>query len=146
MTTLQIKNHGQAIVASNYWDSELANDGNAFLSVNAGAFRLMLPDNQLAALADMRTGKLVIISRGPWPAQQRDDAIEVLFDDDSDSPFAIHIGTEQIDRLPLDANVGQQVTCTVWTRGPNLALSLPARYRRSERLPDLRPWRGKTRT
>ena len=76
-----------------------------------------------------------------WPTANRADAIEVLFDDGSDNPYAIHIGTEQIDRLPLDANVGQQVMCTVWTRGPNLALSLPARYRLSERLPDLRPWR-----
>jgi hypothetical protein len=141
MATIQIRNDGQAIVASNYWDTDFADAGKAFLSVNAGAFRLMVPDNQTAALADMRTGKLVIISRGPWPTENRADAIEVLFDDGSDNPYAIHIGTEQIDRLPLDANVGQQVMCTVWTRGPNLALSLPARYRLSERLPDRRPWR-----
>jgi hypothetical protein len=70
----------------------------------------------------------------------------VLFDDDSDNPFVLHFGTEQIDRLPLDANVGQPVTCSVWMRSPKLQLAFPARYRRSERLPDLRPWRGATLT
>ena len=143
MTTLRIRNDGPAIVASDYWDSEYATAGAVYLSVNAGAFRLMMPDNQIDALADMRTGKLVIISRGPWPAQRRADAIEVLFDDGTDNPYALHIGTEQIDRLPLDANVGQPVMFSVWTRGPKVQLALPALYRLSERLPDLRPWQGK---
>jgi hypothetical protein len=34
----------------------------------------------------MRTAREVIISRGPWPAQRRTNAIEILFDDGSASP------------------------------------------------------------
>jgi hypothetical protein len=52
--------------------------------------------------------------------------------------FACHFGTEQIDRMPLDSDVGQECVCSVWTRGPKFELSLPALYRLSERLPDLR--------
>jgi hypothetical protein len=47
---------------------------------------------------------------------------------------------EQIDRLPFDSDAGREVICTVWTRGPKLELTLPARYRRSAKLPELSPW------
>jgi hypothetical protein len=46
MATLQIKNDGPAIVSSNYWDTEYAQHGAVFLSVNVRAFRLLLPDAQ----------------------------------------------------------------------------------------------------
>jgi hypothetical protein len=139
MAMLEIHNDGPAIVASNYWETEFARAGAVFLSVNAGAFRLLLPDAQKSGLADMRTASEVFISRGPWPDRGRSDAIELFFDDGSDNPFCLHFGTEQIDRMPLDSDVGRECVCSVWTRGPKLELSLPALYRLSERLPDLRP-------
>jgi hypothetical protein len=80
MAMFEIHNDGPAIVSSNYWDTEFAKAGAVFLSVNAGAFRLLLPDSQIGALADMRTAGAVIVSRGPWPDRQCDDAIEVLFE------------------------------------------------------------------
>ena len=87
----------------------------------------------------METATEVLVSRGPWPEQGRNDAIEVLFDDGSQSPFALLCGMEQVDRLPLDADAGRQLVCTVWTEGPRLRLTLPAYYRRVPRLPDLSP-------
>jgi hypothetical protein len=44
MATLQIENDGQAIIASNFWDTAYAQHGAVFLSVNAAAFRLLQPD------------------------------------------------------------------------------------------------------
>ena len=137
---LEITNEGPAIVSTNYWETDFAEAGAVYLSVNAGTFRLLLPDRLNPALNNMRTAREVIISRGPWPAQRRTDAIEILFDDGSASPYVIHIGLEQIDRLPFDSDAGRSSECTVWTRGPKLELSLPARYRRSVKLPDLSPW------
>ena len=86
---LQIQNNGQLILASNYWNSDYARAGKVYLSVNAGAFRLLLPDLFTSELADMRTALEVFISRGPWPAQRCSDAIELLFDDWTDNPYAL---------------------------------------------------------
>jgi hypothetical protein len=86
----------------------------------------------------MRSARKVIVSRGPWPAAGKSDAIEVLFDDGSENPYALHFGTEQVDRLLADA--GREARCTVWTAGPCLRLALPAYYRRVARLPCLQGW------
>jgi hypothetical protein len=113
MTLLRIENDGPAIISTNYWDSDYASAGAVFLSVNVPAFRLLLPDSQKAAQADMRTASEVIVSRGLWPARGRNDAIELLFDGGSDNPFCLHFGAEQIDRMPLDSDVGKECVCSV---------------------------------
>jgi hypothetical protein len=41
---LSICNSGQDISDTNFWDSEIASRGFTFLSWNAGAARLMVPD------------------------------------------------------------------------------------------------------
>ena len=83
------------------------------------------------------------MSRGPWPEQQRAEAIEILFEDGSDSPYVIQIGTEQIDRLPAD-ELRDDLTLTVWTckqDRPHKALELPCYFRRVERIPWMKPWK-----
>lgn len=98
---ITITNNGPLIKRTNYWNSQYAKWGAIYLSLNAGAWRILVPPAQAAAmLAEMRTGKEVIFSRGPWPEQNRADALEVMFDDGSDGPFALHIGQEQWDVLP----------------------------------------------
>jgi hypothetical protein len=87
----------------------------------------------------MRTAKSVVVSRGPWPDGRKADAIEILFDDGSDSHFVMHFGTEQVDRLLPDTDAGK-CAFAVYVRGPALvAYWRDARYRRSARLPDMRP-------
>jgi hypothetical protein len=139
-TMLTISNDGQEIIASNYWQSEYARRGHIYLSVNAGAFRLLLPPFLEEAIRDMGAGREVVVSRGPWPDQKRADAIEVIFEDGSDSPFVLHFGIEQIDRLPAKADEGRRdLRCTVWTSGAVKRLSLPAAYRRVKAIPCLDP-------
>lgn len=41
---ITISNDGQKIVSTNYWDTEHAKRGFLYLSWNAGAGRLLLPD------------------------------------------------------------------------------------------------------
>lgn len=82
------------------------------------------------------------MSRGPWPAAGKQDAMEVLFEDGTDTPFAIQFGLEQCDRLPLDSDQGRELLLTVWVcrdGKPELARSRPAWYRLVKRLPCLRP-------
>lgn len=134
-----IENAGQRIVTTDFWTSEYAKKGYVFLSWNAGAARLLLPDSQKSLLKDMKSAKEVIVSRGPWPEQGREDALELLFEDRSDRPFALHLGMEMTDRTLPDTEQGGGFIVAVWTRGGQ-KLRLPGKYRRVGRLPCLAEW------
>lgn len=91
----EIVSDGPLIARTTYWDCELAANGLLYLSWNARTARLLVPDDQRGMLNEMATGREVIISRGPWQTIGGRDALELLFEDDSDSPFCLHIGVEQ---------------------------------------------------
>lgn len=138
---LMIENSGPEICSTNYWDTEYARGGVLYVSVNAGAFRLLLPPALEPALMDMRTAREVIISRGPWPGK-KPDAFELLFEDGSDAPYTLQFGAEQIDRAPAKIDEGRDgLLCTVWTAGLVNALTLPAAYRRVAKIPCLQPFK-----
>lgn len=140
----EIQNHGPLILSSNYWELPEAVAGKFLVSLNAGAFRLLIPANQEGLIPELQTAKGVAISRGPWPAQGLADAFEVLFDDGTSSPYALHCTPESFDRLPTAENVAGEWIFTAWTqprRGkPRCVLERPCRYRLSPKIPDLRPW------
>lgn len=134
-----IKNQGQAIVETNYFDIAHAQAGALYLSWNASAARLLVPDSQKQILRELRGAREVLISRGPWADQGNRDALELLWEDDSDNPFVLHLAIEQSDRLLLDTDQGSGIWCSVWTRG-GMKGRWPARYRRVTRLPCLQAW------
>lgn len=136
---VEIKNDGQHLVSTDYWDSKHARAGYFFLSWNAGAARLLVPDSQQAALREIQTAREVIVSRGPWSDQGGRDALEMLFEDGSDSPYCIHLVAEQCDRMLPEDNQGGGFVVTVWTRGGE-KLRLPGKYREVASLPCLEPW------
>jgi hypothetical protein len=139
---LEIANDGQEIRATNYFESEYARRGACYVSVNAGAFRLLVPPMHESAITELRTTREVVVSRGAWPAAGRDDAFEILFDDDTDSPFCLHFGAEQIDRFPLAEDVAGKWFFSAWIRGNNnpvCAFRAPCYYRVVARLPCLEP-------
>lgn len=140
MTMLQVQNSGPDIVASNFWDLPEPRAGTFFLSTNAATFRLLVPDVAADQVAEMKTAVEAVVSRGPWPAMGLRDAIEILFDDRSDSPFALQLSPESCDRLPPAADAGRRITLTVWTRGPVKMLELPCGFRTVPRIPCLEPW------
>jgi len=139
---LFIRNNGPLIAATNYWETELAAAGKMYLSTNDKAFRLLLPTTWEKDLPELATGKRVIVSRPRNPGKFE---IELLFEDDSPSPYVIHLSAGQIERVPLPEDDGRgDLECTVWTqprRGvPHEALRRPAAYRLVPRLPWLKPW------
>lgn len=142
--TLRIVNAGPLITATNYWQTTMARSGKFYLSLNAGAFRLLLPPQHGGALREMRTAHTGIVSRGPYPDLRLQDALEILFDDGSESPFSLHLAPGAIDRMPLDTDTAQPWTLSVWVHRvgetATQALTLPCYYRRVRRLPDMRPW------
>ena len=136
---LIIHNQGQAIRSTSYWDSEQAQAGYVYLTWNAGAGRLLIPDRLKPILREMRNGREVIVSRDTWIDQGHRDALELLWEDGSDNPFCLHLVAEQTDRLLPDEQQGGGFVITAWTRG-GLKGRWPGRYRVVERIPYLTPW------
>jgi hypothetical protein len=142
---LRIDNDGPRILGSNFWGSEVERAGKLYVSLHAGAFRLLVPASYERFMLEMATGRGVAVSRGPWPAMRLADAFEVLWDDGTSDAFALHLSPESFDRLPAPGDVAGEWVFSAWTRPrggdrPRLALARPCRYRLSQRLPDLRPW------
>jgi hypothetical protein len=69
--------------------------------------------------------------------------VEILFDDGTDSPFALHLSPESFDLLPAEPPAGREWVLTVWElqQGtPQRALERPCHWRRVPRIPWLKPW------
>ena len=139
---ITIANDGPDIVFTDYWATEQAAHGAVYFSINAGTFRLLVPPAFAGEIEEWRLAHEVIVSRGPWPDQGRADALEILFWDDTSSPYAIHIGAGQTDRLPPDTDRDRRDQpprwkFSAWTQ-EGKALELPCRYRVVKRIPWLK--------
>lgn len=142
---LTIENDGPDITAANFWETEQGRQGAFHLSINAGAFRLLVPDQHKNVIAEFKTAKDVILTRGPWPDSGQENAMELLFDDGSDDPYSIHLGQAQVDRWPLAEDAGRTLTFSVWILKdgkPHCAYRTECYYRTAPKLPYLKP-RGK---
>lgn len=142
MNLIAVENAGQRIIKTNYWDSEDQHAGLFYLSWNAGAARLLVPDAQQPALTEMHSARMVIVSRGPLVNPRTghpSDALELLFEDDTESPYVLHIAMEQTDRMLPPDNQGGGFIFAAWTRG-GLKHTWPGKYRTVESLPCLDAW------
>lgn len=136
MTTLHVANDGPRIIATNYFDLDHARAGYVHLSPNAGALRLLVPPTLRKSLKDMRAASEVVISIGPNPAKGGRVEVEIMFDDESDSPFCLWIGTEQCSPMPM---AGDKWTFATWGPGPAMLFERPAMVRKVARVPWTKP-------
>lgn len=134
-----IINTGPRIKETNYWDSEHARLGLFYLSWNAGAGRVLVPDSRKPMLADLKGASEVLVSRGPWADQGGRDALELLWEDGSDNPFCLHLVAEQCDRLIPETDQGGGFVIAAWTRN-GIQGEWPGRYRVVPEIPFLRAW------
>ncbi len=137
------KNHGPLIVSSTYWGSEMEQAGKLYVSVNAGAVRVLVPAKRRALIAECRGSKYVVLSRGPWPAAGLADAAEILFEDGTDTPYALHLSPESFDLLPDEPPAGREWVLALWTakKGkPHKSLERRCFWRRVLEIPWLKPW------
>lgn len=140
---IEIVNHGPLIVSTNYWGSEMDRAGKLYASVNAGAVRLLLPRAMWSVIGEWRSAKYVICSRGPWPAHGVQEAVELLFEDGTDSPYVLTLTAESFDMLPGEPEPGREWVLSAWVlkdERPHKTYERPMRWRRSASIPDLRPW------
>ena len=137
MKFFEFINNQQDIVSTNYWQSSHAGQGYAYLSLNAGAVRLLIPDMLEDQIPDMTNNvELVIITEGKLKSK---DAVELLFEDHTDNPYVLHMQTAQMDRSFSSADRNKSFPLTIWTKGGKQA-KLTAKYRQAKRLPYLKPW------
>lgn len=135
-------NHGPLITSSTFFGSEYDRAGNLHVSCNAGAIRILVPSFHRHIVQEMRTPH-VVCSRGPWPEMKTAEAVELLFDDGSDSPFCLHLTAESFDLLPAEPEPGQQWVLSAWLAKdgiPVKAIERPCYWRRVPKIPWLKPW------
>jgi hypothetical protein len=137
---IHIGNAGPKLVETNWWSMPVGKT-HFFLSTNAGCMRLLVPKAHLNSLKEMKRGvKHVIISRERTiPAFGF--AVEILFEDGSDSPFALHLASGQLDVL-LDPNqplTDLELVVYVDRNGPHEVFRKKAYYRVVPSIPWLQP-------
>lgn len=138
---ITIQNNGQDIVSTNYWGTPHAREGYVYLSWNAGAARLLIPDATISMLQEIKTGKEVIVSRGLWREYGNRDALELVWEDNTEFPFSICLVSEQCDRLIPDTEQGGGFVVAAWTREGKRG-DWPGKYRVVKSLPCLEPWKA----
>lgn len=138
-----IHNDGQLITDTNYWMTEQAQGGKVYCSLNAGAVRLLLPRMRFPEVADMEMAKECVISLGPWPEHYGRDAVEILFDDLSQNPYALFLVAESFDFLPAEPPPGREWILSVWVEydgRPYNAFERVCHWRRVPCIPWLKAW------
>lgn len=138
-THILITNCGAEIEQTNYWETTMAKAGKLFCSVNAGAIRILVPPAMAEMIEDWNACEYVIISRGPWPEMGQPDGIELLFEDNGDSPFCLHLTPASFDLLPGDPGEKNWIV-TAWLPGPEKVFEKRAKWRRVTAIPCLQPW------
>ncbi|MGB6221637.1 hypothetical protein [Haloferula sp.] len=86
---ITITNIGPEIESTNFWDTEIGTQNHAF-SVNAGCLRLLVPNCHTPCLPDM-VGCEYVVASIIKRIQPKKFAIELLFEDHTQTPFSIHM-------------------------------------------------------
>lgn len=102
-----IANNGQAITQTSYWATKEALSGYCFLSLNAGALRLLVPKSRAEWLVDMLAAKRVTIEHSVLIP----GCFDVVFEDGTDMPFCIAMGSSAMDFNLWKTN---SIRFTVW--------------------------------
>lgn len=142
---LFIINDGPLIRETNFWETDYARRGLLYISTNGGAVRILVPDAQRGSISEMERGtQHVIFSYLKQHLVAQDQlALEVLFEDGSNSPYALHSGPGAFDRYPARPDFHSVWRATVWEQcagKPTMRLDLPAYVRTVHQIPCLQPW------
>ena len=140
-----IGNAGKEIAQSNYWDTEMAQAGLAYLSFNAGCARLLIPDATCREVPEMIKGaRHVVISMLPIE-QAREDCycVEFMIEDGSSYPWCWHASRSSFDRHPGSSGHGAELLAAVWGRKngkPHKFFEVKAKLRIANAIPCMQPF------
>lgn len=112
---MHIKNNGPLISSTSYWDSEQANAGYAYLSFNAGAARMLIPNSMKEFFDDTATATRVSLQTvGAALAGLN----HLVFEDDSPDPYFVSLDARQMDRTLPVGSVGQWIPLLIYSDAP----------------------------
>ena len=92
-----------------YWDTDEAQAGYCYLSQNAAALRLLVPEARSDWLSEVMTGKKVTIEA----SLTIPGCFDIVFEDGTDAPFFIALGQDSMDCKLWKT---KSVPFTVWTK------------------------------
>lgn len=123
---LTITNRGAEIVTTNFWRLGIP---HVMVSPLAGIYRVLLPRGFEHVVDEVRGAREVQIRRGLLADR---DAIELLFEDGTNAPYAIHTTIEAFILVPAPSEIGRERAVSIWVVGPSdqpqRACQLPCRY------------------
>lgn len=93
---ITIENDGNIIRKTNFWDTAWAKKGLFFLSGNAGAWRLLVPDKCQIQLPEMATGKYAEMELSAYAGVP---AVTIWFEDGTRSPFRLLLDLRSVNRM-----------------------------------------------
>lgn len=89
-----IENDSGAITSTSYWDTAYAQQGLCYLSGNGEYLRLLVPARIESSVREMQTGRRIVVE----PSIVLRGHIDVVFDDETKSPFYVSISPLMLDR------------------------------------------------
>jgi hypothetical protein len=137
LNLIKIENDGVLIKSTDYWQTTHAKQGYFYLSINAGAFRLLIPPCMEDVIPQMQTGKTIVISHGKYQGEK--DAFEILFDDHSDSPFSVMVDALQADRKPELIDDKKQFQFLAYSES-GIEIDTKCYFRFVKNIPCLKKW------
>lgn len=112
---ITIKNDGQTITETTYWATPHADKGLLYLSINAGALRLLVPAASAQLLSELPpVGTPCELTRSRL---QGEEAYRLAWLDDPEEPYEVEIDVRQCDRRLASAENGRILTLICYTRG-----------------------------
>lgn len=110
MPIIQITNNKTEIINTNYFESLLNKHGKFYVSINAGAFRLLIPDVYLNTMEkELPLAQKMVITRDST-------MFNILFEDYSETPYQIQLSSNSFDRLPSQQDKGRDFIFSAWTK------------------------------
>lgn len=108
MDPLIIKNKGKEIIETNYFTSPVAMAGKFIISLNAGAFRLLIPPVHANEFRKetMETTRIQI--------EQLGEVAFITFDDGSDAPYMIQMTMNSFVTRPAANDSGKDFMFSGW--------------------------------
>jgi len=85
------------ITDTTYWDTDVCEAGYYHLVFNMDTYSLLIPDNKDDWLVEIVEAESVVITRGSYNG--KNDYFEIMFEDNTETPFMIMISDEQFSRV-----------------------------------------------
>jgi hypothetical protein len=145
-TLFQMQNKKGTLLSTDYFDCKLGKAGLYYISFNAYAGRLLIPDTQAAELfVELEKNPVahVVLSMGKTFDKENKcfkDMGELMFEDGTDAPFSVIIQSDLIDRRI--SSEPMETTLALHTRDGAYDTTFKLYVRTVGELPYLRPWKA----